>query len=217
MKNSNERKLTLKAAKAIAADFNSTHEVGSEIAIRNPDGTVTVGTIVREAVAGKDATRNGQIQIAIEVLVEHGGATAAYETSRLRNRMIRRKEMKRLLRVELTEKEKLELGKNIADRLQAAAELQSNLDTVRKEIQADIQAAEAECASAAAKLRSGYETRPVPCQMTTDYDIGSVTVTREDTNEVIERRELRDDERQTEMPLESEAEGKSVDGDEQDE
>jgi hypothetical protein len=107
----------------------------------------------------------------------------------------------RILRHTLTDAEKLERGKDMADARAEQSDLEDQLDQVKKEIGARIQQAEARMNSAAAVLRAGYEHRLTPCTENRNYKTGRVIVTRDDTADIVEDRPMSDSERQQTLPL----------------
>jgi hypothetical protein len=49
------------------------------------------------------------------------------------------------------------------------------------------------------KVQNGFEMRQVPCKEVHDFKTGTVVITRTDTNEEIESREMTEDEKQGKM------------------
>lgn len=101
----------------------------------------------------------------------------------------------------LTDAERLEFGRQMADSAAALGQLEDELEEAKKQNKAR-QASElgigARCASI---IRAGYESRKVPCEEVKDWKAFTVTVTRQDTGKVVEKRAMTNDERSM-LPME---------------
>ena len=117
------------------------------------------------------------------------------------DKMIDRVETSRNLRVELTQDELLEAATRLARAQQEISEAEDRKKEINEQIKAEIAAATAEAQREGSKIRNGYEYRDVACMKRLDYAVNSVTITREDTGEVIEDRAMRPDERQAGLDL----------------
>lgn len=112
------------------------------------------------------------------------------------NPKIQKRTYPRLLRCDLTDTEKLARAKDMADAQERGERAKDELDSIRKQINAQIEAASASVAAAAAVLRAGYEHRQIMCELTMDYRTNTAIEIRQDTGEETERRPLSEDERQ---------------------
>ncbi len=108
--------------------------------------------------------------------------------------------IKEYLKCLLTEKEKTELSAKIAKAISDRASAEAKLKEVGASIKAQIAQLDAEISEKALQINNGYEYRNVECRMDKDYRLGSVTITRLDTGEVIRERPMTAEERQLELP-----------------
>jgi len=108
--------------------------------------------------------------------------------------------IKEYLKCQLTEKEKTELSAKIAKAISDRSSAEAKLKEVNASIKAQIAQLDAEISEKALQINNGYEYRNVECQMDKDYRLGTVTITRLDTDEVIRERPLTAEERQMELP-----------------
>ena len=108
--------------------------------------------------------------------------------------------IKEYLKCQLTEKEKTELSAQIAKAISDRASAEAKLKEVSASIKAQIAQLDAEISEKALQINNGYEYRNVECRMDKDYRLGSVTITRLDTGEVIRERPMTAEERQMELP-----------------
>ncbi len=108
--------------------------------------------------------------------------------------------IKEYLKCQLTEKEKTELSAKIAKAISDRASAEAKLKEVSASIKAQIAQLDAEISEKALQINNGYEYRNVECRMDKDYRLGSVTITRLDTGEVIRERPMTAEERQMELP-----------------
>ena len=108
--------------------------------------------------------------------------------------------IKEYLKCHLTEKEKTELSAKIAKAISDRSSAEAKLKEVSASIKAQIAQLDAEISEKALQINNGYEYRNVECRMDKDYRLGSVTITRLDTGEVIRERPMTAEERQMELP-----------------
>lgn len=113
-------------------------------------------------------------------------------------------QVERILPVPLTERERLELGEDIAAAQTKAEQAERDKKAADDEYKGVIEGAYAEVSDCAARLRRGKKDASVQCQIFRDYRLGSVKVTRMDTMEVIERRPMNAHERQMGMKFPNE-------------
>jgi len=107
--------------------------------------------------------------------------------------------VKEYLKCLLTEKEKTELSAKIAKAISDRTSAEAKLKEVSASIKAQIAQLDAEISEKALQINNGYEYRNVECRMDKDYRLGSVTITRLDTGEVIRERPMTAEERQMEL------------------
>jgi uncharacterized FlaG/YvyC family protein len=108
--------------------------------------------------------------------------------------------IKEYLKCQLTEKEKTNLSSEIAKAISDRASAEAKLKEVSASIKAQIAQLDAEISEKALQINNGYEYRNVECRMDKDYRLGTVTITRLDTGEVIRERPMTGEERQMELP-----------------
>jgi uncharacterized FlaG/YvyC family protein len=108
--------------------------------------------------------------------------------------------IKEYLKCHLTEKEKTELSAKIAKAISDRSSAEAKLKEVSASIKAQIAQLDAEISEKALQINNGYEYRNVECRMDKDYRLGTVTITRLDTGEVIRERPMTAEERQMELP-----------------
>jgi hypothetical protein len=106
-----------------------------------------------------------------------------------------------MLRCKLTDAEMLSRGTEMAEASAEMATLEDQLASTKKEFQYKIDARQARINELSGTIRAKSETRLVKCEREFLYNAGRVTEIRTDTAEIINAREMRDDERQQEMPL----------------
>jgi hypothetical protein len=108
----------------------------------------------------------------------------------------------RELKVELTEKEKLEYGQKVARECQLLAGCEEEKAEASSGFTARIKVHKAEINSLSTVLQQGYEYRQVKCERIIDYKKGTLVVIRLDTGEVVQERELNEAEKQRNLPIE---------------
>ena len=108
--------------------------------------------------------------------------------------------IKEYLKCQLTEKEKTELSAKIAKAISDRSSAEAKLKEVNASIKAQIAQLDAEISEKALQINNDYEYRNVECRIDKDYRLGTVTITRLDTDEVIRERPLTAEERQMELP-----------------
>jgi uncharacterized FlaG/YvyC family protein len=75
------------------------------------------------------------------------------------------------------------------------------LKSVSTQNKAEISEFEAQMGKLSEKIRSGYEHRNVKCTKNFDYRLGTVTITRLDTGEIIRERPMDEHEKQIKLKL----------------
>lgn len=101
---------------------------------------------------------------------------------------------------ELTEKEVLAYGRELASINAAISTEESSQISVKKEMASRLAGLEAKASEISAKVNRGKELREVQIAVTADFKKGTATEFRTDTGEVYRERPLRDDERQPGLP-----------------
>ena len=104
----------------------------------------------------------------------------------------------------LTDGELLGYGRDVAAGYATVQRLESELDGIKQDYKGKITVQEATIGSRTACIASGSETRDVKCVEVKNWTAGTVTVTRLDTDEIIESRPMREDEKQQECFTEEE-------------
>lgn len=112
------------------------------------------------------------------------------------------KKISRHLRVDLTNDQMIEIGKELADATNELKEIENEKSEVLSSFTARIKAASAAIAVLSNKLRSGYEFKDVQCSVVYDRPIaGEKTITRLDTGDIIETCSMTEEEKQRQLPL----------------
>jgi len=108
------------------------------------------------------------------------------------------------LKYTFTEKENLENGRRLGEAHEELQCIQDDKKRLVDEFKAKESAKDAEITSLSGKVRSGYEYRPIKCEVTyNDPKVGIKTLRRLDTMEVVWQREMTEDEKQLGLDLES--------------
>lgn len=110
-------------------------------------------------------------------------------------------ESQEMLKCELTQEELLEFGESLANVQSDLKELESQLTGIKNEYKAKTTAKESEEERLGNLLRQKYEMRNVDCNVTYDFDEGTVTTTRLDSGELVGSRQMTDAELQRELKL----------------
>ncbi len=118
-----------------------------------------------------------------------------------RDNMVDIKEELKMLPVPLTEREKLELGENLAQGLAKIDLLTINLKSKQSEIKADIEQIEERCHLDASVLRAGTRDTEVKCEVQRNYRTSEIVVVRLDTMAEVKRRPMTSEERQMGLKL----------------
>jgi len=103
------------------------------------------------------------------------------------------------LKCQFTEVELKELSQTMAQTVKNLTQRQAEKKKFVKELDGDIARDENEVQKLSVKITDGYEMRAVKCTMIKDFKTGFITVTRDDTSEVIKTREMDEDERQMKL------------------
>ena len=122
------------------------------------------------------------------------------ETEEAPQRRIEIKNGERVLAVRLTEDELLEQGRKMAEASEEAEQAEADQKSTGAHYKAQAEEAEGKEKAARTLLRNGYDYRPVKITITKNWDIKQVTITRDDTGEVIEARDMNTKELQIPIP-----------------
>lgn len=104
-----------------------------------------------------------------------------------------------MLRCKLTDAEMLARGTEMAEASAEMATLEDQLASTKKEFQYKIDARQARISELSGTIRAKSETRMVKCEREFLFNVGKVNELRTDTAEIINSRDMRDDERQQEL------------------
>jgi len=122
----------------------------------------------------------------------------------------------RLLKVEFSVKERLDLSEQMGSAYRNKAQAESELKTVQAQYGGKLKQFDAEIKNIMEKVNTRWEMRSVECEEVKDFRTGNVFSYRIDTGERIEERAMTAAERQGDLPLkekEPEAPGDSPTGD----
>ena len=119
-----------------------------------------------------------------------------------KKKVVRKVEVEKLeksLKVNLSDKELLAYGIELADAQDKTDRLNDELTEVKSRFKSEIDETESKINNITSKIRSKYEYRNVECEKTLDFKKGIVIIRRMDTVEDIEVRDMLDCERQAEI------------------
>jgi len=105
----------------------------------------------------------------------------------------------RLLKCELTEEEVRVAAQELARNLDELESLDDKLKELKADFKAQIEAKEAAAKVQRNLVRNKWDYRNTACTMVLDYTNGTVTVTREETGEIIKDRKMLTEEKQMDM------------------
>ena len=126
------------------------------------------------------------------------------ETQEEPARRIEIKNGERVLAVRLTEDELLEQGRKMAEASEEAEQAEADQKSTGAHYKAKAEEARGKARAALTLLRNGYDYRSVKVTLTKDWDTKRVTVSRDDTGEIIEARDMTAKELQIPIPGTSE-------------
>jgi hypothetical protein len=110
------------------------------------------------------------------------------------------------LRCQLTDEEKIQAGKELAEATNELTELENDKAQIVSDFKAKTTAAEARVAVLGNKIRSGYEFRAVECSVTMNTpEAGQKQTVRLDTKEVVATVAMTEDEKQSKLELDGDA------------
>ena len=105
----------------------------------------------------------------------------------------------RTLKCQLTDDEIKQATEELTQSLDSLEVLEDDKKKMASDYKAQIEAKEAMIRVLKNRVRDKYEMRPVRCTMTLNYTQQTVSVIREDTQEVVKNRQMNEDEKQMEM------------------
>lgn len=112
----------------------------------------------------------------------------------------------RMLKCDLTEKELLAAGADLASKLDDLKTCQAEKESVNKSYKAKEAEFEAQIQKGQILVRNKYDIRSVECENVQDFRSLTCTVTRKDTGETVLVRKLTEDEKQSTLPFDGEDE-----------
>lgn len=110
--------------------------------------------------------------------------------------MVEYESVNKVLPVPLTERERLEIGEDIAAAQEKAEQAERDKKAADEEYKGVIEGAYADVSLGTAKLRRGKKDVEVQCTIFRDYRLGHFKLTRNDTMETLESRPMTSQERQ---------------------
>ena len=131
---------------------------------------------------------------------ERNQETPAPAAEEAPQRRIEIKNGERVLAVRLTEDELLEQGRKMAEASEDAEQAEANQKATGAHYKAKAEEARGKARAARTLLRNGYDYRSVKVTLTKDWDTKRVTVSRDDTGEIIDAREMNAKELQIPIP-----------------
>ncbi len=114
----------------------------------------------------------------------------------------RRKEVMCEIKHELTLEEQRMKGHLLAEQQEQLVKKEDEKTIFNQKIKKEIDTITKSIDQNAQELRQGWELRQVPCEALYDYSTGRVSITRADTQELIDERAMTIDERQTSFIVE---------------
>lgn len=115
---------------------------------------------------------------------------------------MKQSETTRQLRVNLNDKERIELGRQLAQSSQKLETIAEDKKAAMAQFKADQSAAEAKIASLSQQIANGYRLDQVRCEWLMDSpEPGKKQLVRMDTKEVVETLDMIDADKQGDLPL----------------
>lgn len=99
----------------------------------------------------------------------------------------------------LSEEEVLKYGRDLGRAYADKSRVETELDGIKAEYKGRVKEQDALIEKLSARVHSGIETRDVACMEVKNWTEGTVEVRRLDTNEIVESRPMREDEKQMEI------------------
>lgn len=192
-----------KEATEAAKVWSEEHPVGSEVVRRLEGGEREVVKVEGEAGVSSVEKENFLV-VDIEVPGPIGIGETDTRTVRvdeLRDRTIERRTGRQMLRCLLTDEEKLVAADSMADSIGEVTRLEDEISSIKSQLKADIEAADAQVKKQASRLREGFEMRMTETETVLDFDRMTSCETRKDTQDVIQDRDMKEDECQRKLEL----------------
>lgn len=101
----------------------------------------------------------------------------------------------------LTDAERLQFGADLARESNLLQEAEDRKKAVGSQLKAEIEEHRAKANLKAALISAGYEYRDIECQEIWEYELGMVTIWRNDTGEVVSTRAMTKGEQQLHMDV----------------
>ena len=114
---------------------------------------------------------------------------------------VEKKQFTKKCKCELTSEELRQAGEDLTDALLEIDTYESELETFKKEQKAKVQTAEGRVNGLKTRISSRHEYRDVKCEKVKDFDSGTVTITRLDTDEMLSDDEMSEEDRQMGLQL----------------
>jgi len=111
------------------------------------------------------------------------------------------------LKVKLTPEELLAYGQKLTDQLMDCSETKDEAKSVASTYKAKVDSLEAAIVVTRNLVHNKYEIREVECVNVLNFTTGRAVTTRTDTQEIIEDRPLRFEERESSLPFDDEKDG----------
>lgn len=112
----------------------------------------------------------------------------------------------------LTAEEREEAGTRMASALSRKSQLEDQLDTFRKRINAQIKELDSEAAAASSEWLNGKSEQEVYCDQVADYDARAIIWRNQETGEEVKRRPMTGEERQLRLPIPAPSESRVSQG-----
>ena len=103
------------------------------------------------------------------------------------------------LPVHLTEPEILQYGRDVARAVSDRERIKEEGKSIAKDYASKVAEQEAIIGKLSPRIHSGIETRDIECRQTKNWTRGTVQIIRTDTEEIVESRPMREDEKQVEL------------------
>jgi len=107
---------------------------------------------------------------------------------------------RQVLQVRLTDEELMEQAQKMAEAMEAAERAEGDRKATATHYKAIEEEAQGSARAARTLLRNGYDYRDVDVTITKNWETKTVTITRDDTGEIVSHREMRDSELQIPIP-----------------
>lgn len=119
--------------------------------------------------------------------------------SRVKEDITITRKVTKALPCKLTDAEMFQYGKDVGHAFAERERIKGEFDAVKQDYKGKIEEQSAQIGKLSGRLHSGIETRDVACIEVKNWTHGTFTVTRTDTDEIIESRPMREDEKQMEI------------------